>query len=98
MLVENLKLICRIYKIIKIFNYPIGIVEVLGICRLTNKMVIRYVSSDRQVFEFDEKTELWVPLSEGVCKNHFNHFASVVLPIYENNVIEYRKAPPDACN
>ena len=91
MLVVDPRITCRISRVLRTDTYTTGITEIVGECSLTGKTVIRYVDSDQNVFEFDEKTEDWIPISAGVCKNYFNKFAAVCLPKYSDNIIEYKK-------
>lgn len=98
MLISNPAMICRMYNIVSMVTYVSGITELVGSCSLTNRLVIRYISTDMQVFEYNEARETWVDFADGVCRDHFNHFADICLPKYENNVVQYRKPTIDACN
>lgn len=92
MIVADPRITFRISKKIDTKIYPSGIIEMMGECSLTGKTVIRYLDNDTgNVYEFDEKIEHWVPITEGICKNYFNKFAAVCLPIYTNNLLEFKK-------
>ena len=99
MIIVDPSITLRISEKLRIDNYPHGI-EIVGVCRLTGKTVIRYLDTETaQVFEFDPNTEDWIPMVDGICKDYFNQFASVCLPRYENNLLEYHKVgEEDALN
>ena len=89
--VINPHITCRIDAPLDMRKYKDGVIEMIGMCNLTGKLVIRYVGSNLKVFEYDEKIEKLIPFEEGVCKNHFNQFSFMCLPLHYDNVLEYKK-------
>lgn len=92
MIVVDPRITCRISKKLNLFTYPSGNIEIVGICSLTGKTVIRHLDIETlDILEFDERTENFISMKEGICKDYFNQFAAVCLPRYQDNVLEYRK-------
>lgn len=88
---KTMKMVTRLSHIQKFFTYTDNVHEVYGKCSLTGRDVIRYYKeTDYKVWEWSNKRDEWVDISEGACKDYFNHFAQLALPKYENNIVEYR--------